>query len=58
MCEQEAVESIVMAGHMKGMAQLANPPEMDTNTDRTTLLGREPAERACGVNEGDRCESK
>ena len=44
-CEQEVVESVVTARHTKGIAQLANPPEMDANADRTTLLGREPAER-------------
>ena len=58
--KQEAVESVVTAGHTKGTAQSANPPETDANTDRTTLLGGELAEMACGVNEGDRmeCESK
>ncbi|KIM57560.1 hypothetical protein SCLCIDRAFT_28780 [Scleroderma citrinum Foug A] len=56
MCEQEAVESIVTARHTKGTAQSANPPEMDANADRTTLLGREPVERASGVDEGNRME--
>ena len=55
-CEQEAVESIVTARCTKWTAQLANPPETDANTDRTTLLGREPAERASGVDEGDGTE--
>ena len=57
-CEQEAVESIVTARRMKWTAQLANPPETDANTDRMTLLGREPAERASGVDEGDGTECK
>ena len=45
-----------MARCTKGTAQLANPPETDVNADRTTLLGREPAERASGVDEGDGTE--
>ena len=56
MCEQEVVESVVMARCTKGMAQLANPPETDMNTNRTPMLGEEPAMRDCGVDEGNRME--
>ena len=60
MCEQEAAESIVMAERMNGMVQSANLPETIADVDRTALLGGEPAERACGVDEGDgtECEGK
>ena len=40
-CKQEVVESIVMAGCMKGTAQSANPPEMSANVNRTPTLGRQ-----------------
>ncbi|KIM59036.1 hypothetical protein SCLCIDRAFT_27615 [Scleroderma citrinum Foug A] len=55
-CEQEAVESVVMARCMKGTAQSANPPEMDANVDSTTSLGGELAKRVSGVDEGDGME--
>ena len=40
-------------GRTKGTAQSANPPEMDTNVDRTVVLGGEPVETVCGVNKGN-----
>ena len=55
-CEQEAAESIVMAECMNGMVQSANLPEAIMDVDRTALLGGKLAERACGVNKGDRME--
>ena len=55
-CEQEAVESVVTARCMKGMAQSANPPETDANVDGTTSLGGELAKRVSGVDEGDGME--
>jgi len=57
-CEREVAESVVIAGCMKGMVGTANLPEMDADVDvdRTALLGREPAERASGVDEGDETE--
>jgi len=55
-CKQEATDGIMMAERTKGMAQSANPPETDTDVDRTALLGGEPAERARGVGEGDETE--
>jgi len=46
-----------MAERMNRKAQSANPPEMVADVDRTALLGIKPAERACGVDEGDEeCE--
>ena len=58
MCKQEVVESIVMAGHMNGMAEMAKPNVMDV--DRKAVLGRDLAERVHIVNKGDRteCEGK
>jgi len=35
---------------------MAEPRETDADVDRTALLGREPAERASGVDEGDETE--
>jgi len=52
-CKQEAADGVVTAGRTNGTAQSANPPETDADVDRTALLGREPAERVCGVDEGD-----
>ena len=51
-CKQEAADSVVMAGHTNWMVKMAEPRIMDV--DRTTLLGRELAERVSGVDEGDR----
>ena len=51
-CKQEAVDSVVTAGHTNWMVKTAEPRIMDV--DRTTLLGRELAERVSGVDEGDR----
>ena len=45
------------AGHTNWTAKMAKPTEI-TDVDRTALLGREPAERACGVDEGDGTERK
>ena len=55
-CKQEVVESVMTAEHTNGTAQLANPPETDADVDRTALLGRDPAERDCGVDKGDGTE--
>jgi len=52
-CKQEVAESVVTVGRTKGMVRTANLPEMDTDVDRTALLGGELAERVCGVDEGD-----
>ena len=52
-CKQEQAESVVMAGCTNRTAQLANPTETDVDINRTALLGREPAERVCRVDEGD-----
>ena len=54
-CKQEVVESIMMAEHMNGMVEMAEPTKI-MDIDRTALLGGEPAERACGVDEGDGTE--
>ena len=57
-CEQEVVESIVTAGRTKGTAQSANPPETeiaDIDPEKAAL-GRDLAERACGVDAGDGME--
>ena len=55
-CKQEAADSIVAAERTKQMVKLAEPTETDADIDRMALLGREPAEMACGVDEGDRTE--
>jgi len=52
-CKQEAANGVVTAGCTKGMVGTANLPETDADVDRTALLGGEPAERVCGVDEGD-----
>ena len=53
-CEQEAAESVVMAEHMSGMPEAVETAEpMVVDVDRMALLGREPAERACGVDNSD-----
>ena len=54
-CKQEVVESIMMAERTNGMVKMAKPTEI-ADIDRMALLGGEPAERACGVNEGDGTE--
>ena len=56
-CKQEAADSVVTAGHTKGMVKMAKPTEI-TDVDRTALLGGKLAERACGVDEGDGMEHK
>ena len=55
-CKQEVVDSIVMAGCTNGMVELAKPTEMVMDVDRTAPLDGEPAEMACGVDEGDEME--
>ena len=55
-CKQEVAKSIVTAEHTNGMIQSANLHKTDTDVDRTALLGRKPAERACGVDEGAKTE--
>ena len=55
-CEQEVADSIVMAGHTNSMAKMAKPQIV--NIDRTPPLGGKPAERACGVNEGNGTKRK
>jgi len=53
-CKQEVAESVVTAGRTIGTVEMANPREMDADVDRTALLGRDLAERACGVDESGR----
>ena len=52
-CKQEVVESVMMAECTNRKAQSANPPETVVDVDRMASLGIKPAERACGVDEGD-----
>jgi len=52
-CKQEATDGVVTAERTKGTVETAEPTETDADVDRTALLGGEPAERACGVDEGD-----
>ena len=47
-CRQEAVDSVVTATCMNGMAK---PTDMDVDSEKAPL-GGDPAERACRVNEG------
>ena len=54
-CKQEAAESVVMAGHANGTVETAEPTEI-TDINGMALLGREPAERARGIGEGDETE--
>jgi len=55
-CKQEATDGVVTAELMKGMVEMAEPRETVADVDRTALLGGEPAERVCGVDEGDETE--
>ena len=56
-CKQEEAASIVMAGHMNRLVEMAKPNV--TDVDRKALLGEELAERVChGVNGGDKMECK
>ena len=55
-CEQEAANSVVTAGCMNGTVERAEPMVADADVDRMALLGREPAERASGVDEGNGME--
>ena len=57
-CKQEVADSMVTAGRTKGMVEMAKPTKMVADVNRTALLGREPAEMACEVDEGDRMERK
>ena len=52
-CKQEAAESVMTAGCTNRMAEMAEPTEMIADIDRTAPLDGEPAETACGVDEGD-----
>ena len=53
-CKQEAADSVVTATLTNRMVEMAEPQIADIN--RTAPLGGKPAERACGVNEGDGTE--
>ena len=55
-CKQEAADSIVTAGCTNRRVEMAEPTVADVDVDRTALLGRDLAERASGVNEGDGTE--
>ena len=55
-CEQEAANSVATAGCMNRMVERAEPTVVDVDVNGMALLGREPAERASGVDEGDRME--
>ena len=55
-CKQEVADSVMMAGHTNGTVELAEPTEMDADVDRMTLLGGEPVEKVCGVDEGNQTE--
>ena len=57
-CKQEVVESVVTAEHTNSMVKMAEPTEMVADVDRTAPLDREPAETACGVDEGDKMGCK
>ena len=54
-CKQEVADSVVMAGRTNGTVKLAEPTEI-TDIDGMALLGREPAERARGISEGNEME--
>ena len=56
-CKQEAAESVVTAGRANGTVETAKPTEI-ADVDGMALLGREPAERARGIGEGDETERK
>ncbi|KIM52604.1 hypothetical protein SCLCIDRAFT_32511 [Scleroderma citrinum Foug A] len=58
-CKQEVVDSVTTAGRTNGMAKMAKPTDVDVDSEKAPL-GRDPAERACRVDEGDQmeCESK
>ena len=56
-CKQEAAESVVMAGRANRTVETAEPTEI-ADVDGMALLGREPAERARGIGEGDEMERK
>ncbi|KIM67355.1 hypothetical protein SCLCIDRAFT_21205 [Scleroderma citrinum Foug A] len=47
---------VAMAGCTNGTVERAEPTVADTDVNRMALLGREPAERASGVDEGDGME--
>ena len=56
-CKQEAVDSIMTAGHMNGTVQLAKPMEItDVNLEKA-VLGGEPAERASRVDKGSEMDA-
>ena len=53
-CKQELAESVMTAGRTKGTVEMAEPTDVDV--DRTALLGEEPVDTACGVEEGAEME--
>jgi len=57
-CKQEATDGIVIAERTIGTVKTAEPCKTVADIDRTALLGGEPAERVCGVDESDRKERK
>jgi len=52
-CKQEVANGVVTAGRTKGMVRMAKPCKTVADINRMALLGRELAERVCGVDEGD-----
>ena len=56
-CKQEATDSMVTAGCTKGMVETAKPTDADVDSEKAPL-GRDPAEMACRVDEGDEMERK
>ena len=57
-CKQEVADSVVTAGRTNRMVRMAEPTKMVADVNRTALLGGEPAEMACEVDEGDGTERK
>jgi len=55
-CKQEAADGVVMAECTKGTVEMAKPCEMVADVDGKAALGRELAERACRVDEGNDTE--
>ena len=56
-CKQEVADSITTAGCTNGMVKMAKPMDVDVDSEKAPL-GRDPAERACRVNEGNGTEHK
>ena len=57
-CEQEAVNSVAMAGCTDGTVERAEPTVMDADVDRTATLGGDLVERVHIVGEGDGTERR